>query len=106
MVQKLKYAVLLSSLAASSTLFAQNTPPAQTPGAAAKPAQVAQAPAAAPAAGAAGTQAAGVAVGTAGATAGAGIAFVPAVVAASMATVSAAAISEAGDNTSSAVTHK
>jgi hypothetical protein len=93
-MDKLKFVFVLSSFAASATLFAQNTTPAQSPAAKApapRPAQVAQAPAA-------GAQAAGAATGQTGAGTGAGYA-IPAAIAAGL--VAIIAVSES----SSATTH-
>jgi hypothetical protein len=106
MVNRVKLAVLLSSFAASTALFAQNTPLAQTPAAnaPAKATQIAQGQAA-PAAGTAGAQSAGVAASTAGAAAtGAGFA-VPAAVAVGMTAVGAAAANDGGNNVTPASHH-
>ena len=97
-MRTLKFAFLLSSLAASATLFAQNTTPAQSPAAkapAARPAEVAQAPAA-------GGQAAGAAAGQT--SAGTGTCFViPAAIAAGLVAVIAASDSDNGST--AATTH-
>lgn len=109
MVSQMKLAVLLSSLAASTALFAQSAPPVQTPAqtpvtkAPAKATQIAQGQAA-PAAGT-GAQAGGLAVEAAGAaTAGAGFA-VPAAVAVGMTAVGSAAANDAGNNVTPASHH-
>jgi hypothetical protein len=94
-MQKLKFAFLLSSLAASATLFAQNTTPAQTQSPAAKApaprAQVAQAPAA-------GGQATGATTTATGTGTAAGFAIPAAIVAGLVAIIAA-------QDSSSATTH-
>jgi len=98
---KLKVAVLVSSLFASTALFAQSTPPSQASGAPAPtaqpPVQLAQG-SGAPGAVSGGAQASGAAVGQAGAAAAAGGAgfAVPFGIAAGLTAIGAASTSDNG----------
>jgi hypothetical protein len=100
-MRKLKFAFLLSSLAASATLFAQNTTPVQSQSPAAKapaqrPAQVAQTPAA-------GARATGAAAGQTGAEpAGLAGMGMPGAIAAGLTAIGAAAQNNEGNG---ATTH-
>ena len=97
-MHKLKYVFLFSSLTASATLFAQNTTPAQSPAAkapTARPAQMAQAPAA-------GGQAAGAATGQTSAGTGTGF-LIPAAIAAGL--VAVIAVSDSDNGSTAATTH-
>jgi hypothetical protein len=106
MVNQVKLAVLLSSFAASTVLFAQSTTPTQAPAAKApaKAAQAAQGQTA-PAAGTAGAQSTGVAASTAGAAAGGAGFAVPAAVAVGMTAVGSAVANDAGNNVTPASHH-
>src|SRR5687768_1156788 len=106
MSSQLKLAVLLSSMFASTALFAQSTPPAQAPvtKAPVNATQIAQGQAA-PAAGTAGAQSTGVAASTAGAAAGGAGFAIPAAVAVGMTAVGSAVANDAGNNVTPASHH-
>ena len=105
---KLKVAVLVSSLFASTALFAQSTPPSQAAGA---PAPTAQPPvrlaqgSAAPGA-VSGAQATGAAVTEAGAAATAGAGFgIPGMIAVGLTAVGAASTNDNGEKVQATTNH-
>lgn len=105
MSNQMKLAVFLSSLFASTAVFAQSTAPAQAPvtKAPAKATQIAQGQAAP--AGTAGAQSTGVAASTTGAAAGGAGFAVPAAVAVGMTAVGSAVANEGGNNLTPASHH-